>query len=354
MRTSSLSQVERLAQWTARRALRLPRPELDRAKFGGVLLAASAAYHVEELEPLAVELLHRGQHAVLLTTRSQPKSVVGACSTDLARVYAWPRIFSILPEYEAVVVLNDWGPTAKLVAAAKARAVPTFAKVEGVQDFDDRDTGRMRRPYRSVDVVLGQGINDERALPDMEVQIVGSSRLERIWHAPPRSTWSRKPVAVINCNFTYGVLEEAQDSWVASALEACIAAGVTPLVSRHPASRYSSSGVLVDRRPMSHLLASTADVLISRFSTVPFEAMARGVPFVYYNPHEESASAFQEPDGAFEICCDPAALSGAIVRALSWRGCYREKSAHFFRRQVDIDRDWSSSARAAEVILSRI
>jgi hypothetical protein len=40
-----------------------------------------------------------------------------------------------------------------------------------------------------------------------------------------------------------------------------------------------------------------ASVLVSRFSTVPFEAMARGVPFVYHNPHGETVPTFMNPDG---------------------------------------------------------
>ena len=45
-----------------------------------------------------------------------------------------------------LVVLNDWGYARPLVEACNDAGVPTFAKVEGVQDFDDIDTGGRAAP----------------------------------------------------------------------------------------------------------------------------------------------------------------------------------------------------------------
>ena len=103
-----------------------------------------------------------------------------------------------------LVVLNDWTRSRAALDACNAAGVPTFAKVEGVQDFDDADIGHRRAPYRAAAVVLGQGQNDFDALPERQVRIVGSTRLERIWKAPPASLGRH---ALVNLNFTYGVLE---------------------------------------------------------------------------------------------------------------------------------------------------
>ena len=55
--------------------------------------------------------------------------------------------------------------------------------------------------------------------------IVGSTRLERLWWAPPAIPHT--DLAVINLNFTYGMLTSARDLWLETAVEGCRA-------GRHP------------------------------------------------------------------------------------------------------------------------
>lgn len=307
----------------------------------------TAAYHAEELVPVGIELDRRGHQVTFLTTRAAPQEVNDAMGSWQGPLFAWPRHFSLVPRFDAVVVMNDWGPTRSLVDLARARGVTSFAKVEGVQDFEDVDTGRVRRPYRQADVVLAQGRNDLEALPGADAHVVGSHRLEAIFRAPERSRWNDPPVAVINSNFTYGVLPEVRQWWLDAAIDAAIEAGCRVLVSRHPAELHLPSGHPVAGQPMSRLLETVADVLISRFSTVPFEAMARGVPFVYFNPHKERVPTFTEPQGAFPVVVDTALLAGEIGRVLGWRGSYRGRSQRFFRAQVDISEDATSASRTA-------
>jgi hypothetical protein len=103
-------------------------------------------------------------------------------------------------------------------------------------------------------------------------------------------------------------------------------------------------------KPMRHEL-TRAGVLISRFSTVPFEAMARGVPFVYHNPHGERVTTFARPAGAFEVTRDADQLAGAVARALGPGGRdYRSTARDFFLRQVDVDDARRSEQRAADVV----
>ena len=112
-----------------------------------------------------------------------------------------PSDWNDLPPFAAAVMLNDWGPTNDLIDVARSRGVPTFAKVEGVQDFDDVDTGRVRKPYRWADIVLCQGQNDVRALKGATTHMVGSSRLEPIALGPERE-FCGAPHVVVNSNFT--------------------------------------------------------------------------------------------------------------------------------------------------------
>jgi hypothetical protein len=246
----------------------------------------------------------------------------------------------------AVVSLNDWGRLQPVLSLANDAGVPTFAKVEGVQDFDDVDTGRYRGAYRTAGVVLGQGENDVEALPERKVVVVGSTRLERLWNAPAVTPGSD---VLINLNFTYNVLAESRDAWLQSIEAALRATGLRGLVSCHPAERTRTFSLPVAAKPFRYEI-TRAGVLVSRFSTVPFEAMARGVPFVYHNPHGERVPTFTEPLGAFPITLSVDELVRALLQANATRGDHREQAAAFFRRQVDVDPGRPSELRAADVI----
>lgn len=315
----------------------------------GVVLCPMARYHTEELVPLADSLAEIGITASFLIHARDAADLVDELGDGRYPLYGWPTELTSLPPFDAVVVMNDWGYTKDLVELAAARSTPSFAKVEGVQDFNDDDTGRWRFAYQRAEYVLCQGQNDVDAVFPAATHVVGSTRLERIALAPERSFGPTRLV-VTNSNFTYGVLTDVRTTWLASVAEASERARADVLVSQHHADRDLDGRIPVADQPMKELLRTSADVLVSRFSTVPFEAMARGVPFVYHNPHGELVPTFREPNGAFAISTSTDELAHAIEVALSQRGTYRDLSSAFFARQVDIDPDRSSEVRTASVI----
>lgn len=315
---------------------------------GAVVLVPEALYHVDELGPLHDELLARGLKSRFMVAPQTADSAFVALGQYADRVL--PFAPDLIGTSAAVVVMNDWGRLRPVVAAANEHGVPTFAKVEGVQDFDDVDTGRVRGAYRTASTVLGQGENDANALADRSLVVVGSSRLERIWNGPATEPGAH---GLVNLNFTYNVLAGARDAWMASVESAFRAVQVPAIVSRHPAERAQSSALRTAEKPFRYEV-TRAGLLVSRFSTVPFEAMARGVPFVYHNPHHEQVPTFKDPLDGFLITSTSEELAAAITVALGWRDDYRDRSEKFFRRQVDIDPGRPSEVRAADVICDHL
>jgi hypothetical protein len=218
-----------------------------------------------------------------------------------------------------------------------------------VQDFADVDTRRSRRPYTTARIVLGQGQNDYESLPACDVRVVGSSRLERIWRAPAVEPGQH---ALVNLNFTYSVLTEARRKWLESVEEALRVGAVPGVVSRHPAERSVSPRLPTASKPFRYEIGR-AGLLVSRFSTVPFEAMARGVPFVYHNPHGELVPTFAGQTDAFVASHSVDELAAAIAIARSWRQGYRDRAEKFFLRQVDVD-DRPAEVRAADEIVAEV
>ncbi len=325
---------------------------LAEAVSGKVLLMPAVSYHAEELLPLAAELAAAGAEPAFLVSDHRWPTTRAALRGAGFPVYRCLPPGAWVEAAAALLTMNDWAEIYRdVIVAANEAGVPTFGKVEGVQDFHDDDTGRARRPYRTVAHVLGQGENDREALAGADVAVVGSSRLERMWLAPPRPPGAE--LAVVNYNFTYGVLAAAAERWLESAIAGCKAAGMPYVVSVHPASPPLPAGVAAAAEPVGELLQRAA-VLVSRFSTVPFEAMARGVPFVYHNPHGERVPTFKEPDGAFDISTDAAGLAEAIAASAPWRDGYRERCAQFFLRQVDVQPGRTPAERGAEAILAQV
>lgn len=321
----------------------------DRVSEGSIVLIAEALYHVDELGPLADELRSRGRSVEFMLAPKTVPSARFALEQYAERLLEYD--VAIAARAAAIVVLNDWGAVRELIEAANAHSVPTFAKVEGVQDFDDVDTGRVRSPYRTATHILAQGPNDVAALPEKHTIMVGSSRLERLWTS---DVHRRSDIVLVNLNFTFGVLTDERDLWIDSVADAVRRVGARALISAHPAERARPAGFEVSAKPFRYDIRD-AGVLVTRFSTVPFEALALGVPFVYHNPHGERVPTFAVPAGAFRVTHDASELAAAVEAALERNGRPRTGAEdRFFASQVDIDPMRSSEARTAEAILDTV
>ncbi len=311
-----------------------------------VLLLPGADYHLAEIMPIADELETMGIPVrVAVGEPHWARTGLGLRWYERT-IYNLPTEEQLEAEIGLVLAMKDWAGYGTIIRAATALGIPTFSKVEGAQDFLDTDTGENRLPYRHADTALCQGENDYQALADHPRVIVGSTRLERLWRAPHFPPL--KPLAAINLNFTYGVQSSARKEWLDSAIEGCRMAGLPYVLAIHPAERPPRAVQPTTTVSISRVLPHCT-ALISRFSTVPFEAMARGVGFVYHNPHGERVPVFQYPQGAFAITTTASELSQGLIK-LPNRDSTPAVEA-FFRQQVDIQDD-PSEVRSARVISS--
>lgn len=87
---------------------------------------------------------------------------------------------------------------------------------------------------------------------------------------------------------------------------------------------------------------------------MPLEAMARGVPFIYHNPHQESVRTYQQPAGAFETTTGAADLRTALESIDGDPAKTRAKVEEFFTNFVDVDPAKQSERRGAEAIAGRL
>lgn len=316
-----------------------------------VLLVPAADYHLAEVVPLAHELELAGIPARIAIGPSPWGRTWPALAWYDEEVYALPEPEEIVEQVAAVLVMKDTGSLAPFVSRCRELGVLTLAKIEGAQDFWDADTPEARLPYRNLDLVLCQGDFDAEALTDRDTAVVGSTRLERLWWAPPVT--GSAPLAVINLNFVYGVNTADRKLWLDSAIEGCDRAGVPYVISVHPAEKSRIDSNRVTSISASRLLAR-ATVMISRFSTMPLEAMARGLPFVYHNPHGETVKTFSDPMGGFEVTTSATELASVLSGTDDGISDYRSRCERFFLHHVDVDPKRRSEQRAAGTIEQRV
>ena len=323
-------------------------------RFRKVLLLPSAAYHTDELIELVPELRRRGFSPVAMLNEHRWETTGHALArVDVPAVMNLP-VGDWLFDFAGILTFNDWGEYyADYVRHVANRDTISFAKVEGVQDWHDDDTGRVRNAYLTAAVVLCQGDNDVAALKDRRdnLEVVGSDRLEHVWQQelPP----DNDPRVVANVNFTYGVLTEHRDLWVETVRGACRRAGVPLDLSLHPSETVSYGG-LTAYPPLRHLLVEDS-ILVSRFSTALYEAMARGCSTIYYNPHEEQVPTFASPEGAFDAVGNQTDLAKALEMAKTrTRPEAKQRASEFFAKQVSMLPGDSVAARTADVIASYV
>ena len=316
-----------------------------------ILLIPAADYHLAEIVPVARELNGRGIPTRIAIGPSPWERTWPALTwyPDL-EVFALPEPEAIVGDISAVLVMKDTGSLGPFVERCRRLGVRTLGKVEGAQDFWDADTPEARLPYRNLDLVLCQGGFDAAALADRQTAIVGSTRLERMWWAPP--VQADEPLAIINLNFVYGVGTKDRRLWLDTAIAGCERAGIPYVISVHPAEKARIDSPHAISVSASRLLPR-ATVLISRFSTMPLEAMARGVSFVYHNPHGETVKTFSDPMGAFETTTSVDQLVEALGRVAGPEE-NRSRCEPFFLHHVDVDRGVPSESRSADVIVSQI
>lgn len=314
------------------------------------LLLPSSAYHTDELIELVEELRRGGFSPVaMLNNRRWTTTGSALARVDVPAVEALPAGDWLL-DFDGLLTFNDWGEYfGEYVKYVNGHATVSFAKVEGVQDWLDHDTGMIRSAYLAADVVLCQGDNDVSALDGRRgrLEVIGSDRLEAIWNGPVPA--DAGPRVVGNVNFTYGVQSEHRALWVETLRDACRRTNVPLDLSLHPSETAKYPGMAASE-PIRHLMVMDS-ILVSRFSTVLFEGMARGCSVIYYNPHGEQVPTFHHPDGAFDVAEDPQTLAHHIESAKArTRTEAKERAAAFFARQVSMIPGSAVATRTADAI----
>jgi hypothetical protein len=290
-----------------------------------VLFFASNDTHVRMFAPLA-RIIKNYKHAIIDPRKRQENAALALQNLgEEFEPYKKGLIERLRPS--VVVFGNDWAAQERLaVHEARAHNIPTVCIQEGCLDWGDPLARRMQW----CDCPFVQGPLTLKYLDRDFYFITGNPRLDPIKKLP----LPEKPTVMINSNFTYGLFADWRDRWVGDVVQACRHAGLDHFISRHPRDKAEFPGVEV--KPSSaaqvHDHLALSSLLVTRFSTLVYEAILMGRTVVYYNPHGEKMWTFNEDDtGGVTRVYDPGELSEAIATTIRTADNNSLNREHFLR-----------------------
>jgi hypothetical protein len=347
--------------------------------------------HVRLLGPVAERLRAQGRMVTLVDLEAWQNPREGAVA-ELQRLglsFASIEDFAKSPPSRGIFVLaGDWAPVAlvEFLDRLKRDSIRLVGVIDGCRfALPDR--------YTKVDYVLGWGPSS-RICFKQTVIVSGSPTIEA---ARARSVcYSVPPLVAVNYKFTHSYTDRGARYWSASVMRACEKVGLPFVFSAHPLNRAAAPTAInyIDRaiywgvracekvgvparywsasvmracekaglpfvfsaHPLNRAAAPVpiesidslldrASVLVTRPSTVAYEAMARGIPVVLFPMRGELLAEFEQPMGAFEVTYDVDALPELISSALRTRDGYKSRCRKFLEYHVELGTQGTALAR---------
>lgn len=313
-----------------------------------IVIIAQVDYQVRNAAAFARELTLRGHTCVVLDNsgfvargkRRFPENEHHIFyRTEHIKVKAGPYPVDWLSTAKLVVTFNDFNEDFREALEFRHRlCLPSVCAVEGINDFLRADfEGYPILPYRRCGYVFLAGEHDQKYFTDRTTYVSGLPIIEAL--SKKAVTFPPEPLAVLNVNFTYGVLEDEREGFVQKAKDAFEAAGWRWAITQHPMDKGKFDDLPVSNKSQYQLIADCT-VFVSRFATGILEALASGKPAIYFNPHEEKVDKFKEPHGAYEIATTELELVQAlrnVLNDISMGVDFRERAQEFLRLHTGWD-----------------
>lgn len=334
--------------------------KLNKHFYNKVIFYAEVDYHIRNFVSIARALKKLGIDSVILDVsrspafrcnRVLPEEELAEFSDVEIMEYPYAGAENLPFTPLCYVFAIDWGYSRNFIHALQLHGVPVVAFYEGISDDDNIETKRAYLPYRLADYLLLPGEYYRSIYAEKKNFVVGMPQLQTLLNQPV--AFPNKPLALINLNFTYNVLEDKRDEWLSSIEQACTAAGFDYVISQHPAD----TGKIDPRRKTDlsvYEALKDSTVLISRFSTCVLEALALGKPAIYHNPHGERMAKFlSNPMDAYQVTSSAEELAEALasVRQAVGEGVdFRANGKNFLQWHANLFSDANCAQESAEAI----
>lgn len=251
---------------------------------------------------------------------------------------------------KAYVFALDWSSVfRKFIYDLQLYNVPAIGFYEGISDDFNVETKRAFLPYRLFDYLLIPGVYYKK-IYSKKTYVVGMPTIDDLLRTDP--SFPMEHLAIINCNFSYGVLDDKRLLFLNTAIEACKKAGISYVISQHPADRGDLKDKFVSSDSVYDLLKK-GSFLISRFSTCIIESLALGKPVIYFNPHNEKMETFKDSLGAYHIASTIEDLQyciSKVINEIDKKIDFRKKAENFLYEHINYGSKLLSSSSSALAI----
>ena len=215
---------------------------------------------------------------------------------------------------DLALLTNDWGFERRaFLAGCRRHGIRTVCLQEAANVDFDGPPHRMRW----ADIALLQGPHALAYLHRDNCMLTGNPRFDDFEPLPI----PEKPVVLINCNFIFGfAFLELARRWTEEVVHAVESLGLPYRITVHPRDE-------TDLRGIEHVQSSGAykvrdqlaqcSVLVSRDSSLPYEALRLNRRAVYYDPFGEKERCLREDDTGFiEKCVTPGELRACLEKVI--------------------------------------
>lgn len=245
-----------------------------------------------------------------------------------------------------VVLANDWGREEyEIIQEARLLGIPTVCIQEGSVFFPVM-TGRV---LQNADYIFAAGYKTPDYLKRKNILLTGSPKYDSITTLPLPS----KPMVMINCNFTYGIFENIRLQWLEDVTGVCEKLGLDYFISQHPRDPANLPGrwrvVRSAEAPFLEQMKA-ATILVSRFSTLLYEALMAGREVIYYDPHGENPDLFSPDEEGIYWAKDVDDLKARLHEALETNGARQAASQQFLEKYCG-PVDQRASVRCAQALV---
>lgn len=308
---------------------------------GTVLFCPTNDTHVKMFEPITVYL--NRTFFLLFDDRPAERARHMMDISEISYTSGGPEKLTQLNP-SVVVLANDWYEKGRtLLERAHSLGIPTVCIQEGCLDFDEhRRMQWCAYPFIQGPIML-------RYLDQDIYFATGNPRFDSIC----LNELPENPVVMLNSNFTYGIHEDQRAGWISDTSRACRTLDVEFFISQHPRDSGTFSGLPVKKsgpEAIHHQLQEST-VVVTRFSTIVYEAMLSGRQVVYYNPHKERMRLFNEDQtGGLYKASDFSGLVQAIQLALKPLTVEQQNRFELFLDLHCGVRDGGAARRCASVL----
>ena len=243
------------------------------------LFVPSNDSHVQWMIPIA-ELLD-DSHFMVIPTRNENAELTLLNLGKSFFEYSPDIFYQIQPR--VLIMGNDWSPEELLILIqAKANNIFTVCIQEGSLFYPDK----VQR-LRNADCLFALGNKTKEHFNHPYTIVTGNPKFDQYSPQP----FPDNPKIMVNLNFTYGVEERNRDLWLSGVADALSSGDVEYFISAHPRQKTDDlevpCPVIRSNAFSTKKQIEESTLLISRFSTLIYEAVAAGRKVIYYNPHNE-------------------------------------------------------------------